>query len=61
MAALFEAARPRCLEEMVGQDQAVKQAQRVLARGWGGRNWLITGPSGTGKTTMARAGRRSMR
>src|SRR5262249_49155912 len=26
----------------------------VLARGWGGRAWWITGPSGTGKTTLAR-------
>jgi replication-associated recombination protein RarA len=28
--------------------------EAVVARGWGGRAWWITGPSGAGKTTLAR-------
>ena len=30
------------------------QVRAVLARGWGARAWWITGPSGAGKTTLAR-------
>lgn len=55
MAALYEAYRPRTLAEIVGQDRAVSQAKRVLARSWGSRAWWVTGSSGTGKTTMAYA------
>ena len=54
MAALFEAYRPRTLADVVGQTAAVKQVRAVLSRGWGGCAWWITGPSGTGKTTLAR-------
>lgn len=53
--ALFEQFRPTTLDEVVGQSKAIEQIKRVLARGWGGRAWWITGLSGTGKTTIARA------
>ena len=52
--ALFEAYRPTDLDGVVGQVAAVRQVQTVLKRGWGGRAWWITGPSGAGKTTLAR-------
>lgn len=51
---LFEQYRPKAWSEVVGQPEAVAQAQRVLGRGWGQRAWWITGASGTGKTTIAR-------
>ena len=54
MASMFETYRPTSLSEVVGQEAAVRQIQRVLARGWGGLAWWITGPSGSGKTTLAR-------
>jgi replication-associated recombination protein RarA len=54
MASLYETARPTTLEQVAGQSAAVAQIRRVLGRGWGGRCWWITGPSGTGKTTLAR-------
>ncbi len=46
--------RPRSLEAVAGQADAVNAVRSVLARGWGGRAWWITGASGTGKTTLAR-------
>jgi replication-associated recombination protein RarA len=46
--------RPRSLEEVAGQPAAVQVVRSVLARGWGGRAWWITGASGTGKSTLAR-------
>src|ERR1700724_1160144 len=54
MASLADKPRPRRLGDLAGQDAAVAQVRAVLARGWGGRAWWITGPSGTGKTTLAR-------
>lgn len=54
MASLAESYRPASLEDVVGQDGALRQVRSVLARGWGARAWWITGPSGTGKTTLAR-------
>ena len=51
---LIEEHRPRSLDEVIGQPAAVRQISNVLARGWGGRAWWISGPSGTGKTTLAR-------
>ncbi len=54
MASLFEQYRPAALSGIIGQAAAVRQVERVLARGWGGRAWWITGPSGAGKTTLAR-------
>jgi replication-associated recombination protein RarA len=45
--------RPRSLEAVAGQEDAVRAIRSVLARGWGGRAWWITGASGTGKSTLA--------
>lgn len=50
---LAESYRPRHFAGIAGQARAVAQIQTVLARGWGGRAWYISGPSGTGKTTIA--------
>lgn len=49
---LYEKYRPQKLTELVGQDKAVKEVECVLAQGWGGRPWWISGPTGTGKTTF---------
>jgi replication-associated recombination protein RarA len=51
---LHEEYRPATFEDVVGQDEAVAAIRRVLRRGWGGRAWWIVGPSGTGKTTLAK-------
>jgi replication-associated recombination protein RarA len=54
MPSLADKHRPKRLQDLAGQSQAVKQIQTVLNRGWGGRAWFITGNSGSGKTTIAR-------
>jgi DNA polymerase-3 subunit gamma/tau len=51
---LFEKYRPRALDEVLGQEKAIKKVRLLLDRGWGGRAWWISGASGTGKTTIAR-------
>lgn len=51
---LHEQSRPATWDEVVGQPEAVKAVRRVLARSWGGTAFWISGPSGTGKTTLAR-------
>ncbi len=51
---LYEKYRPKALEGVLGQDKATQKVQLLLERGWGGRAWWISGPSGTGKTTIAR-------
>lgn len=53
--ALYERYRPTKFAEVVGQDRAIK-ALTVLQRqnGLGGRAYYLAGPSGTGKTTIAR-------
>lgn len=52
---LVDKFRPRSLADVVGQDAAVRQVRAILERGGaGGRAFWITGPSGTGKTTLAR-------
>lgn len=45
--------RPRELDEVVGQDAAVKSLRGLIDRR-AAQTFLLTGPSGTGKTTMAR-------
>lgn len=55
MPALFEKYRPRRWEDIVGQDRAIKTLQRLRDNGaLGGRAFWLAGPSGTGKTTIAR-------
>ena len=51
---LYEKYRPKSLDEVLGQDKAVKKVKLLLSRGWGGRTWWLSGASGTGKTTIAR-------
>lgn len=52
---LFEKHRPTTLDQVVGQDKAVRQVRTLLDRGGaGGKAFWITGPSGSGKTTLAR-------
>ena len=54
MTALHEQYRPRTWDDVAGQPEAVAAIRSVLARGWGGRAWAITGLSGQGKTTLAK-------
>ncbi|GMV42239.1 MAG: hypothetical protein AMXMBFR64_39550 [Myxococcales bacterium] len=50
---LVDAYRPRSFDEVVGQDRAVEEL-RLLARVRSPLPVLLYGPSGTGKTTLAR-------
>ena len=54
MRPLYEEYRPRCWDDLVGQDKAVRQAKALGKRGYGGRAYWISGASGVGKTTVAR-------
>lgn len=55
MPALFEKYRPRKWEDVIGQDRCVKTLLRLRDNGsLGGRAFWLAGPSGTGKTTVAR-------
>ncbi len=51
---LFEQYRPKALDDVLGQDKAVKTIKRLIERGIGGRALWISGASGTGKTTIAK-------
>jgi len=52
---LYEKYRPSTLADIVGQPKAVATVERLISRGnLGGNAYLITGASGTGKTTLAR-------
>ncbi len=51
---LYEKYRPRSFQEVLGQEKAVKTLERLLERSWGGQAFWLSGPSGTGKTTIAR-------
>lgn len=52
---LYDKYRPTTLDGLIGQEKAAAQVQRMIARGaLAGNAYLITGGSGTGKTTLAR-------
>jgi len=51
---LHEAYRPRKWDDVVGQDKAIARINRLRSRGLAGRSFWISGPSGGGKTTIAR-------
>lgn len=51
---LYEQYRPQAWSDVVGQPRALKQIDAIRKRGIAGRAYWITGPSGAGKTTIAR-------
>jgi replication-associated recombination protein RarA len=52
---LYEKHRPTSFGDIIGQDKAVAEIRDILdSEGWGGQVWYLTGPTGTGKTTLAR-------
>jgi DNA polymerase-3 subunit gamma/tau len=51
---LYEKYRPTTLDQVIGQDKAVKTISRLSQNGLQGRAFWISGASGTGKTTLAR-------
>jgi len=51
---LYEKYRPQTFEQVLGQDKAIRQIRLAGTKGFGGKAFWISGPSGTGKTTLAR-------
>ena len=51
---LYEKYRPSTLDQIIGQEKAVKTINRLIQNGVGGQAFWISGASGTGKTTLAR-------
>jgi len=51
---LYEQYRPATWAEVIGQDKALAQINRLRKRGLSGRAYFISGQTGTGKTTIAR-------
>ena len=54
MKALYEQFRPSTWDQLVGQDKLVQRLSIIRRRGLVGRVFVITGDSGTGKTTVAK-------
>jgi DNA polymerase III gamma/tau subunit len=54
MSGLYQKHRPKAFNEVVGQEKAVAQMQKFLARDQFPHALMFVGPSGCGKTTMAR-------
>ena len=54
MTSLYEQYRPVSFDQVIGQDKAIRALSLLRTRGLGGRAIWLTGPSGTGKTTLAR-------
>jgi len=46
--------RPRRFGEVIGQEDQVEVLKKILEKGWKPSAILLTGPFGTGKTTLAR-------
>ena len=53
-AALYRTHRPRSFADVVGQDHAVRILRNAVSQDRVAHAWLLTGPRGTGKTTLAR-------
>lgn len=52
---LHESYRPQSLDDFIGQSKAIQRLRRIIERpGFHGDAFWIVGPSGTGKTTLAR-------
>jgi replication-associated recombination protein RarA len=51
---LTEQYRPQTWDDVVGQDDVLATINTLRKRGLGGRAYVLTGKSGTGKTTIAR-------
>jgi DNA polymerase III subunit gamma/tau len=51
---LILAARPKSLDALVGQEKVVRAIRKHMASGRVIKNWLLHGPKGTGKTSLAR-------
>ncbi|MFC1597395.1 AAA family ATPase [Planctomycetota bacterium] len=51
---LHEQYRPQSWAEVIGQDKALAKLDRLRSRGLAGRSFWISGPSGGGKTSIAR-------
>ena len=54
MAALYLTHRPRSFDDVVGQEHVVRILRNALRRDALTHAYLLTGPRGTGKTTLAR-------
>ena len=51
---LAEKYRPKCWDEVIGQEAAVSKIRTLIDRsGAGGTKWFLSGASGVGKTTIA--------